>query len=128
MSSITINPSHAYVLIGGMVIGKFANLFSGVVIAGLVLYIVTPKIYTIDRIERTKNYLWSFISPTQNLINNYQTMTNGQQMLLLNQHQYNQQMGILPDDMKIEIVNKSPEVNTSTNSSIRPWSPLHISK
>ena len=91
MSSITINPSHAYVLIGGMVVGKFANLFSGIVISGLVLYIVTPTLYTVDRINRAKNYLWSWISPTQNLINNYQAISNNQKMLLTDIQQYSQQ-------------------------------------
>lgn len=56
--SLTIYPSHAYAFLGGMFIGKFTNLFSDVVITGLVLYIVTPEIFTEDRVHQVKNYVY----------------------------------------------------------------------
>jgi hypothetical protein len=57
---ITIHPGHAYAFITGLVLGKFTNLVSDLVITGLVLYIVTPEIFTEDRISRTKNWFWSW--------------------------------------------------------------------
>ena len=58
--SIVIHYTHAYAFIGGLYIGKFTNLFSDVVITGLVLYIVTPEIFTEDRIAKAKNMIWNF--------------------------------------------------------------------
>ena len=58
--SLTIQPSHAYFLLGGLYLGKLTNLASDIIITGLVLYIVTPHIFTDDRIERVKNWCWSW--------------------------------------------------------------------
>ena len=58
--TLTIHPSQAYALLAGLFIGKFTNLFSDVVITGLVLYIVTPEIFTEDRMERAKNYVYGW--------------------------------------------------------------------
>jgi len=52
--TLTIYPSQAYALLAGLFIGKFTNLFSDVVITGLVLYIVTPEIFTEERLDRAK--------------------------------------------------------------------------
>lgn len=54
--SLTIHWTHAYAFLGGLFIGKFTNMFSDVVITGLVLYIVTPEVYTVERADRVKNY------------------------------------------------------------------------
>lgn len=78
--SLTILPSHAYALIAGLCIGKFTNLFSDVVITGLVLYIVTPEIFTEDRLNRAKNYFRSWFK-TNSFEN---SLTQEQQKLLLN--------------------------------------------
>ena len=80
---LVISPAHAYAFLGGLFIGKFTNMFSDIVITGLVLYIVTPEIYTEERISRAKNYLWGWFrsnpvdqvirieaAPTGNLIEN----------------------------------------------------------
>lgn len=128
MSSIIINPSHAYVLIGGMVVGKFANLFSGVVIAGLVLYIVTPNIYTYDRMENAKNYFQSWFSAGRQLTNNYQTMNNGQQMLLLNENRNVHNITTLPEGTNIKIVNTLPPIPTTQNTMPGIWSPIPLPK
>lgn len=58
--SITIYPSHAYAFLSGLFIGKLTNFASDIVITGLVLYIVTPEIFTQDRIERTKKWCYSW--------------------------------------------------------------------
>ena len=63
--SIIIRPSHAYAFLFGLGVGKFTNLFSDIVISGLVLYIVTPNIYTEERITKVKNYFWSWINPSR---------------------------------------------------------------
>ena len=60
MSSLTIHPSHAYFLLGGLYLGKFTNFFSDIIITGLVLYIVTPTLFNEDKIERAKNWCWSW--------------------------------------------------------------------
>lgn len=65
--ALTILPSHAYALLGGLYVGKFTNFFSDIVITALVLYIVTPQIFTEDRLERAKNYFWSWFSPRQQI-------------------------------------------------------------
>ena len=67
MSSIVIHPSHAYALLGGLYVGKFTNFFSDIVITGLVLYIVTPQIFTADRIDRATKYFWSWFGTKQNI-------------------------------------------------------------
>ena len=63
--SIIIRPSHAYAFLFGLFVGKFTNVFSDAVISGLVLYIVTPNIYTEERINKVKNYFWSWINPSK---------------------------------------------------------------
>lgn len=61
---VVLEKSHAYVFIGGMCVGSFSNVFSNIVISGLLLYIVTPEIFTEKRIERIKNYTWNWVSPS----------------------------------------------------------------
>lgn len=61
--SLTIRPAHAYAMLAGLYIGKFTNIFSDVVITALVLYIVTPEIFTEDRLTRAKNWFWSWFRP-----------------------------------------------------------------
>ncbi len=61
--ALVIYPSQAYALLAGLFIGKFTNLFSDMVITGLVLYIVTPEIFTEDRLDRGKKYFWSWFNP-----------------------------------------------------------------
>ncbi len=58
--ALTIHPSHAYALLAGLYVGKFTNFFSDIVITALVLYIVTPQIFTEDRLNRVKNWFWSW--------------------------------------------------------------------
>ncbi len=62
---LVINPAHAYAFLGGLFIGKFTNIFGDVVIAGLMVYIVSPDIYTEERLTRAKNYFWSWVRPNQ---------------------------------------------------------------
>ena len=65
--ALTIHPSHAYALLAGLYVGKFTNFFSDIVITGLVLYIVTPQIFTEDRLERAKNWLWSWFNRNEQI-------------------------------------------------------------
>lgn len=58
--SLTIYPSHAYFLLTGLYLGKLTNFASDIIITGLVLYIVTPNIFTEDRITKAKNWCWSW--------------------------------------------------------------------
>lgn len=58
--ALTIQASHAYFLLVGLYLGKLTNLPSDILITLLVLYIVSPEIYTEDRMTRAKNYFWSF--------------------------------------------------------------------
>lgn len=73
--TLTIYPSQAYALLAGLFIGKFTNLFSDVVITALVLYIVTPEIFTEDRLEKAKRYFWTWF-PSWNLNVTNQTPIN----------------------------------------------------
>ena len=82
--ALTIYPSQAYALLAGLFIGKFTNLFSDAVITGLVLYIVTPEIFTEERLDKCKNYFWSWFK-----FGEYQTikvsdLTDEQKALLAN--------------------------------------------
>ena len=61
--SLTIHYSNAYSFLGGLFVGKFTNIWSDVVIGGLILYIVNPEIYTQNRWERLKSYVWNWVSP-----------------------------------------------------------------
>lgn len=61
--ALTLHPSQAYALLAGLYIGKFTNIFSDAIITCLVLYIVTPEIFTEDRLVRAKNYFWSWFQP-----------------------------------------------------------------
>ena len=79
--SLTIHPSQAYALLAGLYIGKFTNLFSDVVITGLVLYIVTPEIFTEDRLTRAKKYFWSWFRYNQTHID-LSMLTNEQKIKL----------------------------------------------
>lgn len=88
---LTIRPRHAYAFLGGLYIGKFTNIFSDVVITALVLYIVTPEIFTEDRLTRTKNWVWSWFRPRPVKIEltdlaSLQNMPESQKVALLEQH------------------------------------------
>lgn len=63
--SLTIDASHAYSFLAGLYVGKFTNIFSDMVISGLILYIVTPEIFTRDRWENLKCYVWNWVRPPQ---------------------------------------------------------------
>ena len=58
--ALTIQASQAYFLLAGLYLGKLTNLPSDILITLLVLYIVSPEIYTEDRMTRIKNYFWSW--------------------------------------------------------------------
>lgn len=91
--SLTIYPSHAYFLLAGLYLGKLTNLASDVIITGLVLYIVTPQIYTEERLQRAKNWCYSWFDkkgPVQ----------TDQQLVELNQ---DQQMKLLKELNKNQI-------------------------
>jgi len=63
--SRNINPSHAYALLAGLYLGHFTNFASDIIITALVLYIVSPQIYTEERFERAKNWCWSWFEKKQ---------------------------------------------------------------
>lgn len=54
--SVTIHYSHGYAFLWGLYMGKLTNLPSDIIITGLVLYIVTPEIFTHNRWERMKKH------------------------------------------------------------------------
>jgi len=58
--SVTIYPSHAYAFLSGLFLGKLTNFASDIVITGLVLYIVTPEIFTHDRMDYVKKWCYSW--------------------------------------------------------------------
>lgn len=89
--SLSIHPSHAYFLLGGLYLGKFTNFFSDVIITGLILYIVTPTIFSDDKIERAKNWCWSWFDKKPVTINISQftdQLTDEQLKLLDNSKNY----------------------------------------
>jgi hypothetical protein len=63
--SLTIDKTHAYVFLGGLYVGNWTNVFSNAVITGLVLYITTPEIFTTERLDKVKEYVWSYIKPSE---------------------------------------------------------------
>lgn len=130
MSYFKAVTSNAYFLIGGMIIGKFTNLFSDIIIAGMALYIVTPNIFTQSRLENTKDYFLGWMRPAKNLIDNYQTLANNP--LLLNNTNNpnitnstnNPNSG---NNVKIEeISNQIPQQNIYPNLRLVPMSPLPL--
>nr|QBK91421.1 MAG: hypothetical protein LCPAC302_00410 [Pithovirus LCPAC302] len=98
--SITIDYTHAYIFIGGMFIGKLTNIFSDLIITGLVLYIVTPEKFTQNRWESVKSYAWSWIKPAMD-----------KHIFLENNKQYI----TLKDLPKIEILKTPISINKSEN-------------
>jgi len=62
--SIMIERSHAYIFLGGLYVGNWTNLFSNVVITALVLYITDPVIFTNERWDKVKSYVWNYIKPS----------------------------------------------------------------
>lgn len=102
--SLTIKPSHAYALISGLYIGKFTNLFSDIVITGLVLYIVTPEIFTEDRLTRAKNYFWSWFRPREVKIDITQLTDSQKNMLTFRPNKSTFTLPPLPPIPRIEIV------------------------
>ncbi len=60
---LTIERSHAYVFLCGLYIGNLTNIFSNIVITGLLIYITNPEIFTFDRLEGVKSYVWNFVKP-----------------------------------------------------------------
>lgn len=109
--ALTIYPSQAYALLAGLFIGKFTNLFSDAVITGLVLYIVTPEIFTEERLDKCKNYFWSWFK-----FGDYQTikvsdLTSEQKTLLADHLKLVEQASPALDFTKlpkIEVI-KSPQ-------------------
>lgn len=57
-----IKAGHAYMFLAGLYIGGHTNIFSNLVITGLLTYIVNPELYTKDRLDRVKSFLWSKIN------------------------------------------------------------------
>ena len=68
--SITIDRYHAYAFLAGLYMGGWTNIFSDAVITGLVLYITTPEIFTLDRWDRVKSYMWAWAKPVQSITGN----------------------------------------------------------
>ena len=62
-SSITIHYSNAYAFLVGLFLGNLTNFVSDLMIGGLLLYIVNPEIFTIDRVNSCKDYVWAWIKP-----------------------------------------------------------------
>ena len=73
--TLTIRPGHAYAFLSALIIGKFTNIAGDIMISGLVLYIVTPEIYTQSRLQQVKNYIWSWFPP-RNLPTTIKTIEN----------------------------------------------------
>jgi len=67
--SVMIERSHAFFFLGGLYMGGWTNIFSDLVITGLVLYIVSPEIFTPDRWDKVKSYAWSYVKPPENIEN-----------------------------------------------------------
>ena len=107
--SLTIHPSQAYALLAGLYIGKFTNIFSDIIITSLVLYIVTPEIFTEDRFDRVKKYFWSWFRPQQIQIK-LNNVTNDQKLLLLEHKKPN--LFNLSNLPKIEILS-SPKITSN---------------
>ena len=105
--SIIIQPLHAYAFLAGLYIGKFTNFFSDFVITGLILYIVTPQIYTQDRFERAKRWCWSWFEKKPVAIEMSQlNFTEDQKTKLLEQNLSNYDFqSIYAKLPKIEVVN-----------------------
>lgn len=117
--TLTIYPSQAYALLAGLFIGKFTNLFSDVVITGLVLYIVTPEIFTEDRLDRAKNYFWSWFPRSGTHVVKIDELTDSQKELLVehiksNQIETSQPMLNFSKLPKIEIVTSPKPISTKT--------------
>lgn len=128
--TLTIHPSQAYFLLAGLYIGKFTNIFSDVVITGLVLYIVTPEIFTEDRMTRAKNYLSGWIKwPSQsvpmeqsekvtekvlqlenNTVIDFFQLLPEQQKVLLNQHAVLQNLHNLQNLQSYQVPVKLPKI------------------
>jgi hypothetical protein len=119
--SLTIYPSHAYFLLTGLYLGKLTNFASDLIITGLVLYIVTPQIFTEDRVVRAKNWCWSWFEKKPVTIDMSQIHLTDEQKIalkLIESSQNNQSVisnklldfSMLP---KIEIY--SPKANSTPN-------------
>lgn len=118
--TLTIYPSQAYALLAGLFIGKFTNLFSDVVITGLVLYIVTPEIFTEDRLERGKRYFWSWFSPRTDRLDRLENSTKSNEFNLTSEQtkilMENQSMFDFSKLPKIEVLSSPiPQVIKTTN-------------
>jgi hypothetical protein len=81
--SFVIHYTHAYAFLGGLFISKFTNMFSDIVISGLVIYIVTPEKYNENNWNRLKSYynnltgfLTSKLHHNANNINNSNMIEN----------------------------------------------------
>jgi hypothetical protein len=116
--TLTIHPSQAYALLAGLFVGKFTNIFSDVVITGLVLYIVTPEIFTENRLDRAKNYFYSWFKTQPQMVkfdisNLPNLSTEQQKQLMIEQQKLNLHMFDLSKLPKIEII-PSPKIQTQT--------------
>ena len=111
--SLTIHPAHAYALLTGLYIGKFTNIFSDVVITALVLYIVTPEIFTEDRLTRSKKWFWSWFRPQPvniNIKDVIQNLSNQEKVELLEYKNSASNFFDLSSLPKIELMS-SPKAN-----------------
>lgn len=59
---MTLSSSHAYTFLVGLYVGRYTNIFSNLVITGLITYIIHPELYTADKLETCRNFVWSKIS------------------------------------------------------------------
>ena len=113
--ALIIHPSQAYALLAGLYIGKFTNIFSDVVITGLVLYIVTPEIFTENRLNRIKNYFWSWFRPQPVNIE----LNSRQKIMLLENKKTNNLLFDLKTLPKIEIIQSPKPVTQYKNKSVK---------
>ena len=85
--ALTIQASQAYFLLAGLYLGKLTNLPSDILITLLVLYIVSPEIYTEDRMTRMKNYFWSWFPALRSpSVQQNQAMITEDKMKMLEYH------------------------------------------
>ena len=117
--SLTIRPAHAYALLTGLYIGKFTNIFSDVVITALVLYIVTPEIFTEDRLTRSKKWFWSWFRPQPvniNIKDIFQNLSDKEKVALLEYQKPTRNFFDLSALPKIEVMSSPKEIPVQYNN------------
>jgi hypothetical protein len=108
--SLTVYPSHAYFLLTGLYLGKLTNFASDLIITGLVLYIVTPQIFTEDRVERAKNWCWSWFDKKRVTIDMSQLHLIENQQVILKLLEPNQKIINQTTDDKFIDFSKLPRI------------------